>query len=239
MRQTFTTVIENEYPENDQSVVATLILVMNEEGINIRISKEIAEIQSGGDVQTISEEVLELDSVDVDILSTIRERTNTWVLSESKAAIFEQFENIEGKYEKTDRGQSSRRGLYSNSSRAKQRTTEYSSDKIRFSIAEEGIAIEFSQDGDYIGIAIPSAEEVRYGPEDISNADLFNKTLFDFFQLRLPEHISADTSELASPERGAVSHVERIFGRFGAVVRQLSERQRDRAPTLVNDEYDV
>lgn len=239
MRQTFTTVIHNEYPENDQSVVATLILVKNEVGINIRISKEIAEIQSGGDVQTISEEVLELDSIDVDILSTIRERTNTWVRSESKAAIFEVFEDIEGKYEKTDHDQSNRRGLSSNPSRSTRGKTKYSSDKMRFSISQEGIAIEFSQDSGYIGVTIPSAEEVKYAPKDISNADLFNKTLFDFFQLRLPEQISADSSELASPERGAVSHVERIFDRFGVVARQLSERQRDRAPLCINDEYDV
>lgn len=239
MRQTFTTVIDNDHPENDQSVAATLILVESEEGINIRISKEIAEIQNGGEIQAISEEVLELDSIDVDILSTIRERTNMWVRSESKAAIFEVFEDIEGKYERTDHDQSSTRGLSSHRSRSTQEKTEYSSDKMRFSIAQEGIAIEFPQESGYIGVTIPSAEEVKYQPKDISNADLFNKTLFDFFQLRLPENISSDSSELASPERGAVSHVERIFDRFGAVARQLSERQRDRAPLCINDEYDV
>lgn len=238
MRQTFSTIVNKEYPENDKSVLVNLVLVKNDKGTNIRISKEIEEIQSGGDIKTISEEILELDSIDADKLSTIRELTNTWVLFESKAAIFEVFEDIEGRYEKTDHDQSGR-GLSSTPSRFTRRKTEHSFDKMRFSIAKEGIAIEFLQDSDYIGVSIPSAEEVKYGPEDISNADLFNKTLFDFFQLRLPEHISADSSELASPERGAVSHVERIFDRFGVVVRQLGERQRDKAPLCINDEYDV
>lgn len=101
MRQTFTTVINKEYPENDESIVANLILVKGEEGINIRITKETGKIQSGGEIQVASKEVLELNSVGVDVLNIIRKRTNIWVLSESKAAIFEEFEDVEGKYEKT------------------------------------------------------------------------------------------------------------------------------------------
>lgn len=239
MRQTFTTVINKEYPENDESIVANLILVKGEEGINIRITKETGKIQSGGEIQVASKEVLELNSVGVDVLNIIRKRTNIWVLSESKAAIFEEFEDVEGKYEKTKYSQSNGRRLNSGSSKPVGGKTEISFDNIHFSIAQEGIAIEFSQDGSYTGITIPSAEEVKYVPQDISNADLFNKTLFDFFQLRLPDQISTDSSELASPEKGPISHIERIFDRFGTVTRQLSERQRDRKPLSIKDEYDV
>ena len=239
MRQTFSTVVRNEYPKDDESIVATLVLIEDGEDIQIRITKETGDIQNGEEVQLTLKEVLELDDVGVETLSTIRELTNTWIQSESKAAIFEEFDEVEGTYERTNINQNTGRGFNPTSPRSTEGKTTHSFDAARFSIAEEGISVDFWENNEYEGLTIPSAEEVKYVPGDISNADLFNKTLFDFFQLRLPEKLPSDPSEPASPENDAISRLERVFNRFGAVARQLNERQRDREPLLIEDEYDV
>jgi hypothetical protein len=238
MRQTFSTISHKEYPEDDESIVATLILIKDNDKIQIRITKETGEIQNN-EVQITSKEILDLGDVNVKTLSTIRERTNTWIQSESKAAIFEEFDDVEGEYERISYTQNTGRGFSNTSSKVVEGKSESSFDEIRFSIAEEGISFDFPEDGGHGSVWIPSADELEYGPKNISNADLFNKTLFNFFQLRFPNEILSDASKLASPEDDAISYVERIFDRFGAVVRQLDERQRDREPLLVKDEYDV
>lgn len=238
MRQTFSTIVHKEHPENNESIVVTLILIKDDREIDVRITKETGEIQKN-EVNITSKEILDLDDVSVEALTMIKERTNMWIQSESKAAIFEVFDDAEGEYERISYNHRTKRRSGDLPSKLVKNRYERSFDDVRFSIAEEGISFEFSKDDGYDGIVIPSADEIKYGPENISNADLFNKTLFDFFRLRLPDDVSSNTSELASPEEDTISYVERIFDRFGAVVRQLGERQRDREPLLVEDEYDV
>lgn len=65
VRQTFSTVVHKEYPEDNESIVVSLILTTKNEKIQIRIKKETSEIQNDGKVQLTAKEILDLNDVDV------------------------------------------------------------------------------------------------------------------------------------------------------------------------------
>ena len=99
MRQTFSTYVHNENSsENDESIVTDFIIIENDREVYIKINKEIMEVVRGGEVEKKKTESIELENIDVQTLTTIRDRVNSWVKSESKATIFETFSSIEGEY---------------------------------------------------------------------------------------------------------------------------------------------
>src|SRR6056297_1474939 len=196
MRQTFSTYIHSEdSSENDESIVTDLILIKDGSEIYIKINKEIAEVVRRGEIKKKRTESVELEGIDVQTLAIIRDRVNSWVESESKATIFESFSTIEGEYEvenfQTSKNHNSIQGRYNSFSG--QNTTQF--DTLQFSVGKDGVSLQFDVDNESCGVVIPSSESIHYTPQDITNIDLLNKTLFDFFKLRLPEEMSSNMSD--------------------------------------------
>jgi hypothetical protein len=238
MKKTFTTHIKNK-SENDQSIATDLIVTEQDGNVQITIQKETAELVRIGEVQTAKKESVNINEMDIQTLATIRNRMDHWIESDSKATVYETFPDCSGEYEVEDFQINTGRSWSKADVHPPNAVNSSQFETLYFSVGRDGIAFQFKQGEEFRGILIPSAEEINQIPQDIVNADLFNKTLFDFFNLRLPDEISDEVSEPASPEESAVARVERIFERFGDVARQLDERQRDRQPLLMEDEYDV
>ena len=242
MRQKFVSALRNSgISEDNESVAVQLIIVENEGRIDLSLDKETAKVGPTGDVETKEEESLEVKDLDVDGLETIRDTVNIWIKSDSKATLFETISNIEGEYSVTQ-SQSGRFGnsTFNTPNRVGKEKSDHTFDKLHFSVGKSSIEFQFEENDDFKTFSIPSAETVKNGvPQDITNADLLNKTLYDFFNIRLSSDESVEEPEPAEPESHAVSQVQRILDRFGEVARYLDGRGRERPPLKMEDEYDV
>ena len=242
MRQKFVSALQNSgISEDDESVGVRLIIVENEGRIDLSFDKETAKVGPTGGVETKEEESLEVKDLDVNGLETIRNVVNTWIKSDSKATLFETIPDVEGEYV-AKKSQSGRFGnsTFSTPNRVGKEKSEYIFDKLHFSVGKSSIEFQFKEGDDFKTFSIPSAETVKNGvPQDIAHADLLNKTLYDFFNIRLSSDGSVEEPELAEPESHAVSQVQRILNRFAVVARHLDGRGRERPPLKMEDEYDV
>jgi 23S rRNA maturation mini-RNase III len=239
MRQTFRSNIRKP-SEPDKSALTDLIIIEKNNRIRIRINKEVVEIPDGfsNDFETIKESTIIIDGVSPEKFNQIRERTEKWINSESKATMFKDIIDLDGEYENKTRIDN-RAGYKRNSASQFDHFGPIEFDKLIFSIGKGGMSFEFQHENEQRGINIPSAETVDGFPKDYKNADLLNKTLYDFAKLHLQDQISSEITEPSSQAGNAIQKVERIFNRFGKVARQLEDRDRNRSPVVIDDEYDV
>lgn len=208
-----------------------IIVVEGEDGIDLLINREEAQLGPGQKIKTEVEESANLSQLTTNQVVSIVELVDAWLESESHPTFFETIEEVNGVYEREEMA----------SMRGRNLGIEKQFDTLELRVGLHAIEIGFMGEGGWEGIEIPSGEVIDSGqPEDFRNILTFSHIFYDFFRTRYSGHVPG--LELENPvslDRGAVEKVELIFERFGNIVRQLRQRDRNRKPMQMNDEYDV
>lgn len=234
------TSVKRHKSEKDESIVVSIFLAeSDDDSISLQISKEKATVKAGGKVKTDIEESLTLNGLEADQLVAIKSLLDDWLDSHSKSAFTETFTDIDGEFE-TEEPANSRGRLSSTHHRNPQESTQ-SFNAFNITVGKSSVAFQFEADDEYEGLKIPSAEEFNLGlPSDFRNVVTLNAILFDFFDKRYSGDTGAlDIDQPVEVETGTVERIEKIFDRFSEITLQLRDRQRDREPLRMDDEYDV
>lgn len=232
MRKNLTSLIKTaSTTDKNKSVLIGVILIEGEDGIDLLITREQATLGPGQKVNTTLEESVTLSQLTMDQVVTIVELVDSWLESESHPTFFETIEDVDGTYEREEK----------HSIRGTPPREERPFDTLEFRIGPRAIELGYIKDDEWEGIKIPSGKVIDSGqPEGFSNVLTFSHLFYDFFRTRYSGEVpQLELENPVSLDRGAVEKVELIFERFGHITRQLADRNRDRPPLQMEDEYDV
>lgn len=203
------------------------------EGIEINIKMIERKVMGGGKLGSGLEEEIEIRCLSPDEVVHITQHIERWLNSKSKSAISTTLSGIDGIYKRDEpQGFGKRSGK---------------------PISQEIDTLIIIMGEQYLSLARPHESEeekhlqIPLGAKvdgvrmlDFKHALTLNRVLYDFFRDEYPGTVRGLEIDEPNPINDAtVARVKRIFERFGAIVRELKTRERDRPPLSIADEYDV
>lgn len=228
MLRSFSSFHSTQATDDDELVSGVFVINHDDEEIDFRVKLQNSKIKAGGDIREQSTEKLRLGGMSPETFANLVELSIDFLESESNATFVEKFEEIGGKYTKSEPS-----GRIGDTTR---REESEGFDSIEIGMGAYSISFRFNDSE----LRIPAASQIRRGSyQDFENVDLLHRVFFDFVDKRYPGDVPVDTESPADISESSVHSIEHIFKRFSLVVAQLQDRRGDKPPLLMQTEYDV
>lgn len=220
--------------DSNEGTLTTISVGDDGDELFLSVRKTTDYVKSVGNNKRKEEEDLIIDSLSPDNLATIVELLDDWLETDSKPQFTAEIESIDGKYTKE---------IPSAGMGGTPRTTNQEFEEIQIKVDESYADFHFwdEQEREFRGLSIPAAKKYTRGtPSGYNHILTLNQFFHEFFQYQFDgDPASVGITTEAKKEIGPVQKVEKIFENFDKISRQLSQRDRDRDPLILEDEHDV
>jgi len=224
--------METPSSEQDSVTLVGVSLFESESEISMYMDSELKEKRSGRNLETVSEDELQIEGLSPDEVLGIKELLQKWLDSKSQPSFSRELTGVSGKYIEDEK-----QGQFRGPTK-KETQTEF--DSLKITIGTAGLSFQVS-DSDSAQFNFPASVEVKRGsPKDFDNISELNSTLFDYFNIEyegdledldidVPPNIDAEGSLDDELRRRAVSEFD--SGHYQSSVRTaftvLEERVRE------------